>query len=972
MTLEELIQQPELWTQVNLSAHLAEQGLDFFLKLRRAVFDEYRFRSAPETGRQLLCHLHEAAARQTLWLGFIAECAAYLDLTQGHLTSDPLLLAQSVAGFKQASRFYRQADCKWGQAAAQVYLAQAEDVLFSASDQANQKAAFQKIERRLNRWEPYLAQHPHHDILLGNYYQIRQRLCAKQNNYTLSLKWGEKAVAIFRRLNVPPKLVVSLRNYASDLLFVGRAAQAEHVLQEIANLPEGARQSRQIQLTVTGIRAKNCVSNFNGALRLFEAGKPYKLTRHLDQLAYLNACWSYYYIGHLEDGETLLAELESAIKALPETHREMGRVLELRGHFLLRRQDLAAAAESFQRALGIYRKMNIPGLIADALNSLAGLYLRQQQPELAYAATQEAIAILANQIDPRLEAYIFQGQAALQFTDSVSGAALAAKAFRAGLRVLGKKPLPEYRYPLLHGLARAQAAAGHPRPVVRYLRQAVQAIEQASTNLQVYERHQVAFFDREERVAVYHDLAAWYLERNQLAQAFEVIERGKSRALNVLLAAIRDQIPVDSELTQKIRRLQQERDQRLLALHEAGPNNSLADRHLDANSTGILRELKPLEDELAQLRRQAMSASTRAGEEVSLFCPVIRSLAEFCACLPVGSVAVQFFPVATNWHALLIFPDGALRQVRLGSRAEAREAMDDWRSDIETTIDLARAGLIAAIETDQLAAGQADLGRLYDLLWRQLALHLAKADTVLVLPHGDLHHVPFHALHDGVRYVTDRWQIAHAPSASVYTHCAGRSRVFDPAAVLLTGSSQPDLDYVRAELTDLGKLFPQAARCLDDPQAAAKLQQHGPTATICHLAGHGYYEKAAPHLSYLRIGPDSCLTMGDLYGLRLDRAYIVTLSGCETGLTRQTHGDELIGLQRGFLYAGAARLVAGLWRVNDQATSLWMMLFYQTLLAGNTPLQALQAARKGVRDSGLPGFAHPVFWAGMQMIGVVD
>ena len=120
------------------------------------------------------------------------------------------------------------------------------------------------------------------------------------------------------------------------------------------------------------------------------------------------------------------------------------------------------------------------------------------------------------------------------------------------------------------------------------------------------------------------------------------------------------------------------------------------------------------------------------------------------------------------------------------------------------------------------------------------------------------------------------------------------------------------------------------------------------------------------------IGKNRYLTLPDIYSLAMKNAYLVVLSGCETNLTAQTNGDELIGLRRGFLYAGAPRLLATLWRVYDAVMVKWISVFYAVLAEGNEPLSAMRIAMHSIRHSDDPALAHPVFWAGMEMVGVVD
>ncbi len=109
---------------------------------------------------------------------------------------------------------------------------------------------------------------------------------------------------------------------------------------------------------------------------------------------------------------------------------------------------------------------------------------------------------------------------------------------------------------------------------------------------------------------------------------------------------------------------------------------------------------------------------------------------------------------------------------------------------------------------------------------------------------------------------------------------------------------------------------------------------------------------------------NSQLNLFDLYQLSLP-AELVTLSGCGTGLNVVVGGDELLGLKRGLLYAGAQGVLLTLWDVNDQSTAEFMKLFYERLRTAPDKAKALQGAMKEVRGE----YAHPFYWAPFVLVG---
>jgi CHAT domain-containing protein len=133
---------------------------------------------------------------------------------------------------------------------------------------------------------------------------------------------------------------------------------------------------------------------------------------------------------------------------------------------------------------------------------------------------------------------------------------------------------------------------------------------------------------------------------------------------------------------------------------------------------------------------------------------------------------------------------------------------------------------------------------------------------------------------------------------------------------------------------------------------------------VVHVAAHGEARLDNPAFAHLKLA-DGQLSMVDVFNLELHGA-LVTLSACETGRSAVMGGDELVGLSRGFLYAGAATLVQSLWRVEDGSTAELMGRFYAALCTGRPKGEALREAQLALlaADS-----AHPYSWAPFQLIG---
>ena len=315
-------------------------------------------------------------------------------------------------------------------------------------------------------------------------------------------------------------------------------------------------------------------------------------------------------------------------------------------------------------------------------------------------------------------------------------------------------------------------------------------------------------------------------------------------------------------------------------------------------------------------------------------------------------------------------------------------------------------------------------GRLASLVLAPASARIGAARRVLVIADGALQAVPFGALplpggaaHDPL--VVQR-EVVSLPSASVLAairaEVSGRQPATHEVAVLadpvfeaadprvrgraaathapslearaleraiddvgLRGGRIPRLPFTRREAeAAAGSARPgEALRALDFA-ASRQAAMDGALADyrIVHFASHGILNVAHPELSGIVLSlvdergraRDGFLRLHDVYGLRLP-ADLVVLSGCQTGLGREVRGEGLLSLTRGFMYAGAARVVSSLWKVDDRATAELMERFYSALRGPAKPsaAAALRQAQAGMARA--PRWRAPYYWAGFVLQG---
>jgi CHAT domain-containing protein len=255
------------------------------------------------------------------------------------------------------------------------------------------------------------------------------------------------------------------------------------------------------------------------------------------------------------------------------------------------------------------------------------------------------------------------------------------------------------------------------------------------------------------------------------------------------------------------------------------------------------------------------------------------------------------------------------------------------------------------------------LSELYEAIFAPLEA-LLNTDSLIIIPHGELHYVPFHALCDKRgNYLIDRFEISYAPSTTVLTLCRAKPSGAPTANLIAFGVAEDGTPGIEAELHALARIFPDAVMLAGSEATRDNLMRLAPKARFLHLASHGYFRRDNPMFSFLKLA-DSRLSFYNLLDLKLN-AEMVTLSACHTGVNTVFPGDELHGLMRGFLYAGTPALMMSLWAVNDRSTAELMREVYSQIRTGASKRTALRRAQLAIRNE----YGHPYYWAPFILMG---
>lgn len=465
-----------------------------------------------------------------------------------------------------------------------------------------------------------------------------------------------------------------------------------------------------------------------------------------------------------------------------------------------------------------------------------------------------------------------------------------------------------------------------------YYRQAVEIVELQRSSINT-EASKIGFVG--DKQSLYARLVGILAAQGKAAEAFEYVERAKSRALVDMLSATKN-FSIRGTDPEKTRRL-------LLQLDSLDLSAPVSAAAADPNAAAV-RNLVAARQELR----------ATAAEFASLVSVGAVPLDELESLLGADEQLVEYYYQDQRLYAFVL-GRGGLRALQLDATGLADE-VGRFR---------------AALEQAETPLWRSPARALYERLWQPLQATLS-ARHVVVVGHGALHYLPFAALQDADgKFLVDRYGLRVLPSAGVLKYLRrpwqGKSGQLLALGNPDLGDPKLDLDFAQDEAKAIAGLFADSRLLLRKEASESNFKKVGAAFSRLHFAAHGKFQPDDPLGSGLYLSRDAdndgLLTAGELYTMSLD-ADLVTLSACETGLGKIAGGDDVVGLTRGFLYAGSRSIVASLWSVDDKATAALMRAFYGNLATMNKR-EALRQAQIKAREA----FPHPFYWAAFLLTG---
>jgi CHAT domain-containing protein/Tfp pilus assembly protein PilF len=646
-----------------------------------------------------------------------------------------------------------------------------------------------------------------------------------------------------------------------------------------------------------------------------------------------------------------------------EELREQATVHKNVGLVYVQKQQHQQALASFKQALELDKQTGFErGLLYDYLN-LGKVYQLLTQPDsaLRYLTKTETLALKLNDRRACAQALYTKGLAALDRGKKSLARAAFTEALAQAQAEASK--LDEMQWRCLWRIGALARQSNELEPALDFYTRAVAALERQSAKIKI-EEYRSGFIDN--KSDIYEEAVLLLLQMNRPAEAFGFAERAKSRSFADLLANNKVDLSAGTDRTLLTRR---DRVLDRLSLVQ-GKINALLQKPATESSriemTALNDTLSAMQKEYSQILVELKAANPELADMVSVE-PL--PMPEVQAMLADSVALVEYFFAKDRLVSWVV------------DRNQARAVATPFdRNRLNESILQLRRAIIKRASTESFCR------ELYDLLIKPIEPLLANANQLVIVPHGVLHYLPFSALQRAdSTYLIDHHSLALAPSATVLGFCYRKGYARRDNSLLEqtqenyrvlamgnpdVGNARLNLPFAEKEIKSLEQTFGAIESYARKQATSSALIASAGHANLIHLSCHGVYDERNPLFSALLLAPDSTNETGRLeahkiFGLRL-HASLVMLSACETGLAKITGGDEVIGLARGFIFAGTPSLIASLWTVDDLATAITVKRFYRYLKSGASKAEALRQAQRFVRDHHNP---HPAYWASFGLTG---
>ncbi|MBD2195285.1 MULTISPECIES: CHAT domain-containing protein [Calothrix] len=612
-----------------------------------------------------------------------------------------------------------------------------------------------------------------------------------------------------------------------------------------------------------------------------------------------------------------------------------------------RSKNWELAIDIYNEVLGVINQKSFPEQWANTQMNLGMAYNKrvqgdtQENLQLAVQACQNSLKFYTRENYPFAYAILQNNLGNAYREQGLIASAIAN--YRLALEVHTPEIYPAEAFRTARNIGNTAFKSGIWKEAIYGYSIAIQAVEISRNRLKSdYRRQEII----EEAIGVYQKMVQASINAGEIEKAFEYAERSRSKRLVDLMASNdlyqSGEIPPEvKELLQQYEELQQQIDQQRDRL-KSNDNRSQTRAAFQAYNEAIAS----LETEKQQVWEQIRRLDPVLAGEIQVN-PLSLSKIQNLIDNP-NTAILSFYTTDNDTHIFVLRQNQITLHTctQQGLKTLQQWIFDNW--------------LLVYVNDNPTWGSQIDwfLGELSQRLQlaELISQHLEGIEELILVPHLLLHQIPFAALPiANNQYLGDKFLIRYTPSCQILEFCQQRDKI--ESGDLSYGTVEDatdDLPCASFEGEQLAKLYniPHSQRLRGSNQATkAKYRQLAEQVKVLHCCHHAESCLDNPLESHLKLG-DGNITLGQLMtpGWRLPNLSDVFLSCCETNLGIPSLTDDILTLSTGFLCAGARSVVSTLWAVNDLATAVFSVFYYQNRQHSKSRPEALRQAQLQLRQ----------------------
>jgi len=808
------------------------------------------------------------------------------------------------------------------------------------------------------------------ELLGDQYLNIGRVYDLRLNQYATAIVNYEKALEIYLASDDFEKIAESRLNIGRCYRLLGNFSKADHSFEQSLSMIESkAPDQLMIKVKILIEQANNAWFQGRYEQAFKRQRQCYKISKNeqfsLMKVISLNTEGLIWWT--LGDYEKALKALNNALtdaKNLKIRPDEIASTLNNMGLIYRDKGDYEKAMTTFDQAILIDESMGSKWGLAYDFRNKGLTFLKLDQPKKAAALFDRAYSIstaIGNRINAA-KAILGKGDALFALKDYPA----AQSAYQTALDLSESMMIKETQWRSLFGLAKIQITFNNDLDAAEnLLRKSVEVIEQLRSDIKIKQLKENFIANK---LSVYETLVKLLADKNLPIQSFEMAERSRARNFIDLLGG--QQIgfadKADQILYKKQQIIKSEIETTELLLGLAG--EASGESSDNASEREVYTEtLTNLQHDLQNIIIDMQMRNPQLASMVSVPDVDTKKLIRF---MEPGTALLSYYLLEKEIFCWILRsdienPEKQLQLIRIpADRVELEKRILQYRRIIQN-----------------LEPYEKHSTGLYVQLFEPLIPHLKGVHTLGISPHSSLHYLSFATLYNGKSFLLDEFSLFYVPSAAVleYTLSRRMTRPYRSPRVLAVGNpdlGDPilDLPFAEQEVGSIKWNFPEVSILTRENATEDWVTNNISGFDIIHIASHGEFDPINPLLSAIKLAPpkdknftksdfDGNLEAGEIFGLKIN-ADMVFLSACQTGLGKISAGDDVVGLNRSFFFAGTHTVVSSLWRVSDVSTAVMIKTFYRLYMNQNKA-DCLKQAALHVKTR----YPHPGYWGAFTLVG---